>query len=290
MIRLHENFGGKRTEIDALVLTALVEKQLAAKRTKPSREAQELFYDALEAATDEREFELLQEGLRLDPGNIDVLLALLRHRPAALAEEIALLRKIVALAEKQLGVKGFQEFAGAFWGFMETRPYMRAREQLAESLRCAGKLEEAVAEWEGMLKLNPNDNQGMRYNLLASCLALNQMKRAAELFETYPECNLSTIFAWGRVLERWLSGDLAGAKASLRAARKQNSHTEAYLRGQKRVPKPLPDAFAIGSKEEAICSADILKIAWKAHPSARAWLQAQPPAPQRNAGLRRKNP
>ena len=134
------------------------------------------------------------------------------------------------------------------------------------------------------------DNQGMRYNLLASCLALNQMKRAAELFETYPECNLSTIFAWGRVLERWLSGDLAGAKASLRAARQQNSHTEAYLRGQKRVPKPLPDAFAIGSKEEAICSADILKIAWKAHPSARAWLQAQPPAPQRNAGLRRKNP
>ena len=45
---------------------------------------------------------------------------------------IEFLRKVVAIGEKNLG-KDFKEFAGHFWGFIETRPYMRARERLAQA-------------------------------------------------------------------------------------------------------------------------------------------------------------
>jgi tetratricopeptide (TPR) repeat protein len=272
MIRFNEEAGGAPQGFGVLALMRSLDEQLAAKTTKPSAQAQELYYDAMEAATDEREFELIQQALKLDPGNIDSLLALLRHRPVAPDDEIELLRKIVRLAERRLGPGAFKDFKGEFWGFMETRPYMRARERLAESLRTAGHIEEAIAEWEAMLDLNPGDNQGVRYALLASYLALNHLDAAAYLFTRYDECEFNTVFAWGRVLERYLSGDLTGATTALAVARKQNPHTEAYLKGRKRMPKNLPDGYAIGSKEEAICFAEILRQAWERHPQALQWL------------------
>src|SRR5687767_5161137 len=180
MIGLNDNLGGSPTQFGALALMRSLEEQLALQKHQPSAKAQELYYAAMEAATDEREFELLQEVLKLDPGNIDALLGVLRHRWVALEDEIELLRKIVVLAERRLGPDAFKELTGAFWGFHETRPYMRARNQLAETLRSAGRLAEAIAEWEAMLKLNPNDNQGVRYPLLTSYLALNRLEGAAE--------------------------------------------------------------------------------------------------------------
>ena len=35
--------------------------------------------------------------------------------------------KGVEAGELALGPKGFKQYAGHFWGFLETRPYMRAR-------------------------------------------------------------------------------------------------------------------------------------------------------------------
>lgn len=43
----------------------------------------------------------------------------------------------------------------------------------------AGRLEESIAEHEGMLELNPNDNQGVRYGLLALYLALKRLDGAS---------------------------------------------------------------------------------------------------------------
>ena len=42
--------------------------------------------------------------------------------------------KGVEAGEQALGPEGFEEYAGRFWGFLETRPYMRARAGLAAAL------------------------------------------------------------------------------------------------------------------------------------------------------------
>jgi tetratricopeptide (TPR) repeat protein len=105
---------------------------------------------------------LIERALELDPMNVDALLHVFSTLELTEDEEIETLRKIVAIGEKRLGPTAFRDFAGAFWGFIETRPYMRARERLAEYLRASGRLDEAIVEWEAMLKLNPNDNQGVR--------------------------------------------------------------------------------------------------------------------------------
>jgi tetratricopeptide (TPR) repeat protein len=207
------------------------------------------------------------------------LLGILSFSSVAPDDQIELLQKILAVAERRLGSNAFKEFAGAFWGFIETRPYMRARQRLADAFRLAGKLELAITEWEEMLKLNPNDNQGIRYSLLPAYLALTRLDAAARLFARYDECGLHTVFSWCRVLERFLSRDLPGAARALAIARAQNPFTEAYVRRQKRRPKHLPDAYTLGRKEEAVCFAENLAMAWKPHAQARKWLAAQSNSP-----------
>jgi hypothetical protein len=89
------------------------------------------------------------------------------------------------------------------------------------------------------------------------------------------ECDWNAAFAWGRVLEQLLSGDEPGASKALAAARKQNAHMEVYLKGHRKLPRNLPDSYSVGSKEEALCYAGPLLMAWRQHPEAQAWLAGQ---------------
>jgi tetratricopeptide (TPR) repeat protein len=280
MIRqLDENAGKNPQKTSPQALLQSIERHLS--RTSritdnKAQAAQQLVYDAWEAATDEDQQNLIQRALEIDPTNVDALLQTAVYSGVDGEEEIELLRKIVAVGEKALGSKAFKEFAGAFWGFIETRPYMRARERLAEALRVAGRLAEAAAEYQAMLELNPGDNQGVRYSLLPCLLMLTRLDEARKLFEKYgQEFEFNAVFAWGRVLERFLSGDLPEAGRALAVARKQNPHMQAYVKGHRQVPRHLPGAYAPGSKEEAMCFADVLRAAWEKHPAALKWLETQ---------------
>ena len=149
-------------------------------------------------------------------------------------------------------------------------------DQLSWTLRRSGRMDEAVVEYQGMLELNPNDNQGVRYPLLPCLLILNRLEEARLLFEKYPrEFEFNAAFAWGRVLERFLSEDLAGAAAALAGARKQNPHMQIYVKGHRKLPREMPEAYAPGSKEEAICFAENVRAAWVSHPATLKWLEAQ---------------
>jgi len=55
-----------------------------------------------------------------------------------------------------------------------------------------------------MLDLNPNDNQGIRYFLLALYLTRGDPDGARRLFDQYDD-ESSALFQWSRVLERHLS-------------------------------------------------------------------------------------
>lgn len=180
---------------------------------------------------------------------------------------------IRALMGRALGEKAIKELVPHFWGFIETRPYMRARQALADELRMAGRLHESAQEYAEMLTLNENDNQGVHYELLAIYLAMGRVEEARALMERYPgDCDFNAVFLWGRVLERLLSDDAAGARKGLAAARKQNPHAEPYVTGRRKPPKSPPDSYSPGSREEAACYAETLAMAWSAHPEARAWV------------------
>ena len=86
-----------------------------------------------------------------------------------------------------LGPRRFKEYAGHFWGFLETRPYMRARAGLASTLLKLGDVDGAIDHFQDILRLNPNDNQGIRYILLGCLLERGDDGALKELMTAYDD-------------------------------------------------------------------------------------------------------
>ena len=130
--------------------------------------AQDIMYDAWDRATSRSRITLARKALAISPLCADAY-NLLAEEAGSVQEARDLYARGVEAGELALGAEGFEEYAGHFWGFLETRPYMRARAGLAIALIKLGDESAAIEHLRAMLKLNPNDNQGIRY-LLLGCL------------------------------------------------------------------------------------------------------------------------
>jgi tetratricopeptide (TPR) repeat protein len=237
-------------------------------------EAQELAFEAQEAETEAQARKLAKRALAKDPDCVDALAVLAGIESDSPRMMIEAMQKAVAAGERSLGAAFIKKNRGYFWGLIETRPYMRALEQLAALLRAEGLNLEAIKHYEKMLELNANDNQGVRDPLLGLYLTTDNLEGARKLLKDYAE-DSSANFAWGRVLERFLSADLAGAAAKLKTARKENRFVELYLSGQKGLPKQMPGMYSPGSDDEAILVLDNMSLAWAKHKEAVFWLMEQ---------------
>ncbi len=240
----------------------------------PREQAQQLAFDAMEAGTERQARKLARQALALDSDCVDAIAILADLESRSREELIAGLEKAVQAGERSLGPNYFTENKGHFWGLLETRPYMRARVQLAQLLLTNGRADDATRHFEALLELNPNDNQGVRDILLGCYLSQDNLAGAQRILRDFRE-DVSAIFAWGRTLERFLSGDLPGAKRALRQARKRNRFVEEYLSFQRPVPTDMPAAYALGSDEEAVICLAYLSGAWADHPLAASWLWEQ---------------
>ena len=238
-------------------------------------EAQKIMYDAWEASTPQRAVALARKALAVSSDCADAYNLLAEETAKSLEEAIALYRKGVEAGERTLGKKAFEEDVGYFWGILETRPYMRARAGLAERLWEAGKREEAVEHYWDMLRLNPNDNQGLRDLLMPCLIELGCDEDAEKLFDQYEEDGMA-VWRYSRTLLDFRKyGDAPAAGKSLKAALDENKHVPSYLLGRKKMPRTLPDYYGFGDENEAVFYAHGNKAAWKASPGAVEWLAAK---------------
>jgi tetratricopeptide (TPR) repeat protein len=237
-------------------------------------EAQQLAFDAMEAESEAEARKLAKRAMRLDPDCVDALVLITDLDARSTRETIEGLQKAVAAGERSLGAKFIRENKGDFWMLIETRPYMRAMAQLAGVLFAEGLNLDAIRIYEKMLELNPNDNQGVRDPLLGAYLAVNDLKGAGRLLKKYKDDAMAN-FAWGRVLERFLAGDLVGAGAALNKARQANRFVELYMTAQTPIPKEMPETYSPGSEEEAVLCMDGVGRAWAQHKEAVFWLLDQ---------------
>lgn len=256
--------------------------------------AQEIMWDAWDANDRRRRVALARKALHISPLCADAYVMLALEAAATAEEKVDLYRKGVDAGERALGKTAFRNDVGDFWSILETRPYMRARHGLAMSLWSAGRRDEAVLHYQDLLRLNPNDNQGIRYLLLDCLLAAGRDDEAADLLKRY-EDDGAAAWAWSRVLLslRRKANDDASRK-SLEKAIAVNGHVPAYLLGRKKMPRRLPDYIGFGDEAEAVAYAHGGAQAWAAAPGALAWLEAsyaRPiPSQGRNKRAAKKKP
>ena len=188
-------------------------------------------YEAWERTTSRSRIALARKALGISPLCADAYV-LLAEEAAIYRGGSGLYAKGVEAGELALGPRGFKEYAGHFWGFLETRPYMRARAGLASTLLQLGDVDGALAHYRDMLKLNPNDNQGIRY-VLAGCLL--RQDDAARSRNCWPPMRTSSAFwLYTQALLAFRDGDATKAGRSAgQDAWSANEHVPAILAGTK---------------------------------------------------------
>ena len=156
------------------MLAAMLSQVMNPRLSDAVDEAQEVIFDAWECDDPKRRIALAKKALKISPDCADGYLLLAQEAAPTPAAALDLLAQAVAAGERALGPAAFAEDVGHFWGLIETRPYMRARQQLALALGNAGRRDEAADHLTDMLRLNPADNQGVRYTLMNWLLILGR--------------------------------------------------------------------------------------------------------------------
>src|SRR5579871_3386983 len=261
-----------------------------ARGDSPLDQAQQIMYEAFEEPDERRKLDLAKEALAICPDCADAYVLLAEHAPTR-KQALHLYEQGVAAGERALGPDLFREEAGHFWGLLGTRPYMRARLGLAHALWTTGRREEAVPHLLEMLRLNPNDNQGIRYTLAGFLFFLERDEDLAHLLEQYPDEG-SAAWAYHKALLAFRqNGDDPAARRLLKEAKKQNKHVPAYLLGEKFPPSESPDYYIPGDESEALEYISSSLAAWKSTPGAIAWLRANiKPKKRTNPASRPKGP
>jgi tetratricopeptide (TPR) repeat protein len=240
--------------------------------TAPLEKAQDIMYDAWDAKGKER-IDLAYKALEVSKDCADAYV-LLSHEAAASPEEaIQFLVEGVAAGERALGQKMFEEEAGNFWWILETRPYMRARFDLAHLLCIDGKRSEGIAHMQELLLLNPGDNQGVRHELAGCLLEEGDIEALQKLLDEYPD-EYSAVWFYSRALMKFRQeGRTPEADACLVEAFEQNRFVPLYLLGKKKFPARTPEYMSIGDDNEAVVYAGDNAQAWINSQGALMWMR-----------------
>ncbi|HTX49067.1 MAG TPA: hypothetical protein VME40_06720 [Caulobacteraceae bacterium] len=253
-------------------MTAFVKRVGRPAAERATAAAQQFMYDAWEANSLPKALASVHKALRTSPLCSDAIVFLASSLAASPEDEVELYERAFAAAGLALNPKDFEEMQGHFWGFVETRPYMRARHLLALAQIKAGRHSEAVEHCGEMLRLNPNDNQGIRYIMLDELLRLGCVDEAAALIKRYRGDEAAHWLYGAALLAFRTKGDTVVTRRTLAKALVQNAHAPAYLLGRKRLPKNPPAFVGWGDHSEAVAYAQDSGVLWRDCPGALDWL------------------
>jgi tetratricopeptide (TPR) repeat protein len=235
-------------------------------RNTPSERAEALYQDALECYGRRRVL-LARKALAEDASHVEASI-LVAESTRAVDRRMELFQNAKQAAATGLG-KDMEGLAGEFWSFHETRPYMRACHGLAVAFADAGQISDAIEQYREMLRLNPNDNQGVRYEIVPLLLEQNRDAEAIEVLDQYPEESALWLYMKSLVEFR-CSGRSAKAKKSLWAAFKCNDHVLKLLQSDE--PPLMPESYSFGSPEEAAICLQQLQTVWDETEGFLEWM------------------
>ena len=240
------------------------------KSSDPKNRSQDLVFEAYEQTVTKGKA-LVKQALELDPNNADAY-SYLASVHKDIDQAIVLYKKAIKAGLDTLGMEFLKENKGHFWGMLETRPYMRAKVGLADCFYAKKEVDEAIAIYEEMLELNPNDNQGIRYLLSTLLLSKTDLSGFENFIQKMEEENCAV---WNYNIALYAfkkSGRTAKSENLLLQAYNNNPFVIDYLLGNKRMPKQQPQYIGIGDENEAIAYVNGAWAIWEKTSDAFEWL------------------
>ena len=254
----------------------------------PRSRAANLVAMAYRADDPARVIDLARKALAVWPDCTDAYVLLAEQTPGP-KEALDLYAQGVEAAARDLGEVAFRVGVGHFWSALPTRPYMRARLGVAQTLWVLGRRVETVEHYHELLRLNPTDNQGVRYLLASALIELGRDEALADLLSRYSDG--SACWAYSAALLTFRrGGDTTSSRRLLAAAKRANPHVPDFLTGRETFPSEMPDGVGRGDRDEAIDYAAGFLNGWRATSGAIEWLRRSEsktkPKPRRERAAR----
>lgn len=250
---------------------------------------------------------------KVDPTYIDAWYQL-GQTYNSLAKAHAAYKKAIDLGKKEFSSlikeclaqseKGNPKKKSGLWGHHEARPLLMAYQGLAELYASEEKIDLAIATYEEILRLNGNDNQGIRYTLLPIYLMHEPEAKIKKLLASFPDdCAPQWLFAhalyefqsiyaqkavdgsWelkepedpenitGLFLLPQLTKDFAKANDLLKQAMQSNGLVPLFLCDLRCAYFSTADSHMIGGADEAFLTAQNIGVLWAIDPISNLWLQ-----------------
>ena len=208
-------------------------------------------YESGEFVEAEKVFRAIVEEI---PDHLDGI-----HHWALVREKLGDLVKAKELWEKAVSM-GEKAFPKTFtigrdiliWGFLDNRPFLRCLHGLGLTVFKTGGINRANKIFMEMLKLNPNDNQGIRAMAIESFFCLQQPDEVLRISDSYLHDILSDTL-YGRALAYFQLGKKTEAEKCLKQAMKYLPKVarEIVKEKHKRPKFMYPDRITIGGADEA---------------------------------------
>lgn len=260
-------------EANALLAANLTGMRLDDIELEPKsslEEAQALVWQAFDTSSKKERIALAKEAIKISPDCADAY-TLLAEMSDSGTEVVSYLRQAVDAGRRSISHlldKNPKDFP--FWQVLETRPYMRAVESLASALFAKGDHEEALALWKDLLRLNPNDNQGVRYTLIPILVGLDKLSEAEEFFERYDDDICASVLFSKALFLFKKHGDSIESRKALKEAVRRNKYVMEYLLGMRKF-SDSSGPIAFGSPEEAEEYVLYGAAGWVKDPAAVEW-------------------
>jgi tetratricopeptide (TPR) repeat protein len=237
---------------------------------KPEEQAQDLVFEAYKL-NPAKASKNIEKALELDPDCIEVY-EYLASRERKGANALPFFEKGIEIGQKKFGGKFLQKNKGNFWGWHETRPYMRCLYNKAEILVITGKIAEGVAIMEEMLELNTGDNQGVRFPLFSALIRIGETEKFKKYDKMFADDIYSAQILYSRALFAFKTeGDSVNANELLKNAYKNNPYVVRKLLDKYFQFKGV-NSYAMGSPEEAEVYLIHALFAWRNTEGAIAWI------------------
>jgi len=137
--------------------------------------AQLLCYQAYEANSDEKRHEYTLKAEKLDSDLADVHLLKAEQSEGYVVKENHYLKAIRAAS------KNLDESFDEAWNFVLNRPYLRARFSYGTWLMSQNRYEEALDQFQTILKINPVDHQRVRWLIVRALIQLGLHEEALNM-------------------------------------------------------------------------------------------------------------
>lgn len=196
-------------------------------------------YDYLELAEqasrkkDKREY--LAKAAELEPDNAEVKLAQAELDSKGPLDMLKVLPDLIGAEEKRLKDQEiYQRSKGNFWLDFETRPYMMLLQEYLSDLTECGIHNKAIQVGEEMLRLNKNDNLGIRFQLMPLYAKMCNEMKALKLYKRGADEQSSSHYLLPLALLYFKLGDWPKAKSYLEALKQDYPITKKLIRSIKK--------------------------------------------------------